>query len=146
MARQRSGYWLLLPQSRYVLLLILVLTMNGCSSSDANQGSWNLDEVSPALSAGQPTQAETLPSVSFDGSEVTGNSGCNNFSGHFTTDDSMLEFRDVFHELKGCDPASNAFDEVFDSFFESEVSVVTEGDRMIWTNDLGQMFFIRASN
>ncbi len=58
----------------------------------------------------------------------------------------MLEFRDVFHELKGCDPASNAFDEVFDSFFESEVSVVTEGDRMIWTNDLGQMFFIRASN
>ena len=132
-------------RSRYVSLLVLVLAMTSCSSSETIQGDWNLDEVSPALSSDQPAQTETLPSVAFDGSEVIGNSGCNNFSGHFTVSGSTLELRDIFHELKGCDPVSNAFDGVFDSFFETDVTFVIEGDRMIWTNDLGEMIFIRAS-
>jgi heat shock protein HslJ len=110
-------------------------------------GSWRLEEASSAEEyLGSLQQVETTPNISMDEGAIHGNAGCNDFAGEYEIrGSSTITFVDVWIELQGCDPVSNAYDRLFGQIFGSEVEVQTGSDWMTWSAQGNELRFVRSS-
>jgi heat shock protein HslJ len=106
-----------------------------------------LDEASTAQGdLGPIKQVENAPYISMNDGEINGNAGCNAFAGTYEVRaSSAIVFEDVFMELKGCDPVSNAYDLLFGEVFGGEVDLRMDSDSMIWTAAGNELRFVRSS-
>jgi len=120
---------------RYVGLVGIVLIAGFLTSCDVDgdvSGHWRLEEASNTEGdLGSLQQVETAPNISLSEGEIQGNAGCNEFAGEYEVrGTSTITFVDVWMELKGCDPVSNAYDRLFSQLFGSEVTIQTGSDWM----------------
>jgi len=135
---------------RFIGLVGIVLIagfLNSCNKADELSGTWMLDEASTAQGdLGPIKQVENAPYISMNDGEINGNAGCNAFAGTYEVRaSSAIVFEDVFMELKGCDPVSNAYDLLFGEVFGGEVDLRMDSDSMIWTAAGNELRFVRSS-
>lgn len=128
-------------------IVLIAGSLTSCNGVGELSGSWTLDEASTAEGdLGPITQVETTPYVSMDEGELEGNAGCNDFAGSYELrGSSIITFADVWMELKGCDPVSDAYDRLFGEIFGSEIEVQTGSDWMTWSAEGSELRFVRSS-
>jgi heat shock protein HslJ len=128
-------------------IVLIAGFLTSCDGDGDVSGHWRLEEASSAeRDLGSLQQVETTPNILMDEGEIYGNAGCNDFHGEYEVRGfSIITFVDVWMELKGCDPVSNAYDRLFGQIFVSEVEVQTGSDWMTWSADGYELRFVRSS-
>ncbi len=124
---------------RYGILFPLMLLLAACMPAQAQGGnpagsslagtSWQLTELNGQLVTG------TVPlTLVFDATEprVSGNGGCNQFSGPYTQNGASLRFGPLVSTRRACvDPAGNAQETAYFQALESTTRYALEGGQLV---------------
>ncbi|HEX5807478.1 MAG TPA: META domain-containing protein [Anaerolineales bacterium] len=124
---------------KYLLLLfVLSLAVSACTSqnsSEALPGSWTLTSYGPA---GAPVLAvaDSGAQLTFneDGT-VTGNSGCNGFSGDYTVEANEITFGQIVSTLMACEDARMQQEEAVHRVLTDTATYEIEGNTLTLTNN-----------
>ena len=86
-------------------MLLLTLILAACTGTFAPQtrldgGAWILTHIH-----GNPVLPGTLPTLTFDAGQVSGNGSCNGFGGEYTQSGAQLTFGALMSTMMACDPA-----------------------------------------
>ena len=118
----------------------------GCSSDDdgssgttgtvTSEGqvegvAWTLTELN-----GEAPPEGVEATLNFDGSTVSGNSGCNTYSGEATFDEDVVDISDqLTSTLIACDPAAGEFEAAFLAMLADASIFAADGDTLTLSND-----------
>ncbi len=92
---------------------------------------WTLTELN-----GEAPPEGVQATLSFDGSTVSGSSGCNTYSGAATFDEDVVEISDqLTSTLKACDPAVSEFEGAFLVMLADASIFTADGDTLTLSND-----------
>ncbi len=74
--------------------------------------------------------------LNFDGSTVSGNSGCNTYSGEATFDEDVVDISDqLTSTLIACEPAAGEFEAAFLAMLADASIFAADGDTLTLSND-----------
>lgn len=132
------------------LATILMVAACGSSSQVSTadlEGSWNLTRLTGS-DGQQVSVPDTIsPTISFQGSQVGGDSGCNNFSGSYTLDGSTIKFSPgMATTLKACDDPVTSVETAYLQALAAVDKVALDGDKLTLSTGGGdpQVEFTRA--
>ena len=124
-----------------IILLIVIMFLTACSLDlgrksipDLDGTAWNLIKIN-----GKDTIGSTTVTISFDGSDVSGNGGCNHFGGGVTKDtDGNMEFGMLFMTEMYCmeDGVSDQEYEFFSALNEV-MTFESVGENLLMLNEAG---------
>jgi putative lipoprotein len=117
-----------------VLAIIAGLLLSACASGtdtpDLGDTQWKLESYGPAVAQIPAAEGiETSLQFGVDG-QVSGNMGCNSFSGEFSQEGNQITFGFIASTLRACpDPQMNQ-EGIFFSIMSGTVDFRLEGDRL----------------
>jgi heat shock protein HslJ len=128
------------------LTVFAALTLGACSGNAANSpvGDWEL--VSYGSTANPtPAAAGVDTSITFaSNGQVTGNVGCNSFSGNYSVNGPQITFEPIISTLMACeDPVGTQEAEVF-RVFTGIVNFQVAGDTLTITTEDGASVVVLA--
>jgi len=121
-----------------LILFALCLVLSACSAEDATAsliGSWNLTAYGSA-NAPTPVVPNSQAQLTFDDNGiVSGNSGCNGFSGGYMVQSDQITFNEIISTLMACDsPLMEQEEAVFQVITET-ASFKVDGNTLTLTNN-----------
>lgn len=131
----------------------LLLGVAACTASVTGgdiEGTWLYQSYTnrgETTSVEVDVNASSEPYVVLEGSEISGESGCNSFGGSFDYDEGSLKTHDVFSTLAACLPeslmeAELAFHDLISG--GAAVAVYVEGETMRWQRGEAMLTFTRT--
>jgi heat shock protein HslJ len=135
---------------RYAAAFALLLGATACTASGTGgdiEGTWLYQSYTnggETISVEVDVNASSEPYVVLEGSEISGESGCNSFGGSFDYDEGSLKTHDVFSTLAACLPESLM--EAESAFYDlisggAAVAVSVDGDTMRWQRGEAMLTF-----
>lgn len=83
----------------------VLLRYTASNGAEAIKGSWEATMIYTGTALQSPAQGSTL-TATFDGTQISGDSGCNTFSGGYTTSDDTISIGPLASTQRACaDPA-----------------------------------------
>lgn len=118
----------------------------GCGSDEASDNTVTTDVTSEGTVAGvtwtlTELNGEAPPdgveaTLTFDGSNVSGSSGCNTYSGAATFDEDVVKISDqLTSTLKACDPAASEFEGAYLTMLAAASVFAADGDTLTLSDD-----------
>jgi heat shock protein HslJ len=149
MMRRNAGFFPGSRITRVLPLLALLLTFalaTGCGDDDddddEDEGSTNvesLEGVPWVLSSGVDVDGweETGPSAAFENGNVSGSSGCNQFSAEYTLDGDSLELGAIASTLMACPPPADQVESAYLALLEQVRGWRLDDDALVLFDDEG---------
>ena len=92
---------------------------------------WTLTELN-----GEAPPEGVEATLKFDGSTVSGNSGCNTYSGEATFDEDVVDISDqLTSTMMACEPAVGEFEAAFLAMLADASIFAVDGDTLTLSND-----------
>lgn len=92
---------------------------------------WTLTELN-----GEAPPAGVEATLTFDGTNVSGSSGCNTYSGAATFDEDVVEISDqLASTLKACEPEVGEFEAAYLTMLADASIFAVDGDTLTLSND-----------
>ncbi len=91
--------------------LLSTLSIAACSVAEKEDPAPELTGTSWMMKLDSKSGCDVAPYIEFTEKKVTGDLGCNSFSGDYKRDGNKLSFQNVAATLRMCDPASMALEE-----------------------------------
>ena len=138
---------------KYLLILFLLsLAVSACSApatrepGDSLVGSWMLSAYGP-ISAALPSVAGVEAGLTFnaDGT-LTGNSGCNGYSGSYTVEGNQITFSPIVSTRMACDKPIMEQEAAIHQVLTDIASFQIEGTQLTLTNDDRILVFTTTSS
>jgi putative lipoprotein len=117
---------------KYQYLVIALVFISGCThigqpgDSPFLDTSWNLDEL---FNEKIESSGSKIPNLRFEAERVSGNDGCNNFSGGYTRDEDSLKFGMLASTRMAC-PQIEGFEMIFNTMLSLVTRYRITGDRL----------------
>jgi len=138
------------PRSVFAVGLLVAVAAGGslgCGSDDKESGgtlttdvtsegtvegvTWTLTELN-----GEAPPEGVVATLSFDGSTVSGNSGCNTYSGAATFDEDVVKISDQLTSTRiACDPTVSEFEGAYLTMLADASIFTADGDTLTLSND-----------
>jgi heat shock protein HslJ len=136
---------------KYLLILFLLsLAISACSApatqepADALIGAWKLTAYGPVnapISALEGVEAQLM--FNADGT-LTGNSGCNGYSGSYTVEGNQITFRPIVSTRMLCDKALMEQETAIHQVLTGTASFKIQGNQLTLTNSDRMLAFTAA--
>ena len=130
-----------------IYLVIAIVFISGCThigqSSDAPflDTGWNLDEL---FNEKIQSSGSKIPHLRFEAERVSGNDGCNNFSGGYTKDEDSLKFGMLASTRMAC-PQIEGFEMIFNKMLSMTTRYRITGNKLeLFANDKLLASFLAA--
>jgi heat shock protein HslJ len=126
---------------RLMIALLALALMAGCGDDDgAAASSSSLEGVPWQLVSGLDVEGweAVTPTVSFEGTSVTGSSGCNQFGGKFTFDGEALTIKSLSSTLMGCEPQVAAVETAYTAALERVAKWRVENEQLVLADTDGK--------
>jgi heat shock protein HslJ len=107
-------------------------------SSAGLDGTWTLTGMTGPSGSAVPLPSTVSPSITFAGTAVSGNSGCNSFNGTATISGSSVTFGAMAATQKACDPATNLFETAFLTGLGTATQFTVTGNTLVLSAAGGQ--------
>lgn len=115
----------------------------GCGSSDGDSASlessqWQVASI--ASEGGDLTDPlpETTITLRFAQAEVTGNAGCNNYFGQWSTEDDAIQVGPLGSTKRACLPSTDDQESRYLSLLQNAARFETDGSQLTLRNDAGE--------
>lgn len=130
-----------------IYLIFTIALITGCThvgqSGDANllDTNWNLDQL---FNEKIEYSGSKIPHLRFEAERVSGNNGCNNFSGGYTLEDNNLSFGILASTRMAC-PQIEGFEMIFNTMLSLTTRYRITGNRLdLFENEKLLASFIAA--
>lgn len=122
---------------------LLTLALSGCASGGSSMNltgtSWRLVAID-----GQPVAAEVNATISFEGEEIGGNNGCNQYGGGYELEGTQMRFVNVFSTLMACAEPQGSVEASFMGLLNSGAELQMTGSQMSLTGANGTTLIFEA--
>ena len=122
------------------ILALLVLTACAGGSSATIEGQWILVSYGPA-SEQIPAAPDVETSIEFKDGQMSGNVGCNGFSGDYSIKDGQIEFGPVMSTMMYCEEVAEQESSTL-AVFQETASFVLDGNTLTITSADGAMSIV----
>jgi len=113
--------------------------------ADLEGTAWTLDTVISG-DAASSVLSGTNPSLSFDGTSMSGSEGCNSFNTEYSLTDGSLGIAMMITTTRGCDDGTTRQSQSVQAVLAGSPAVAIDGDRLTFTSSDGSAALVyRAS-
>jgi heat shock protein HslJ len=127
-----------------LVLVALVIAVTGCGSLtnravDVDGTTWVAIRV-----AGEQPAAAAAPSLTFDGEQITGTTGCNGFSGKVQIEGTSIAVSGIGSTAIGCPEPIASVEGLFLNALGRASSIRFDGSNLVIDGGGGQIVFVQA--
>lgn len=98
-------------------------------SAGVLEGNWTLAQYGDPADALAPVET-AVPTIRFEANGVSGNAGCNNYSGGFSFSNNTIEFTEMITTRMACEPERNQLETDFLAALGSATTFSVSGDTL----------------